>query len=106
MRLPIFGIFDPQRWQLHMVELNTYHTINSPVTTSSSLASIHVDIQSLVSLKSIHSFIHHLLSAYYVSVLGDGEIVPSKTDRAPALMSLWGHVAAINGYVTRYPQTQ
>lgn len=102
MRLPIFGIFDPQRWQLRMVELNTYHTINSPVTTSSSLASIRIDIQSLVSLKSIHSFIHHFLSAYYVSVLGAGEIVIS---RAPALMSLWGRVAAISG-CHRHPKTQ
>lgn len=89
-----------------MVELNTYHTVNSPVTTYSSLASIRIDIQSLVSLGSIHSFIHHLLSTYYVSVLGAGETVPSKTNRAPALVSLWGHVAAINGYVTRYPKTQ
>ena len=89
-----------------MGELNAYHTVNSPITTYSSLASIHIDIQSLVSLRSIHSFIHHLLSTYYVSVLRAGETVPSKTNRAPALVSLWGHIAIINGYVMRYPRTQ
>ena len=73
-----------------MVQPNTYHTMNSTVSTCPPPTC--VDIQSLVSLKPINSYIHHLLSTYRVSVPGAGEIVPSQTKHSSCPRGAYGGV--------------